>query len=153
MVTDRLTQLRFSSSAVSMVARMVLHHLRPSQLRHGQEMPTPRAVHRYYRELGDVAVDTVYLAMADYLAAKGPEIVADHWANHARMLGDLLEAGRIQAPAQGPQRLVTGHDLMQHLGLPPGRAIGRLLEQIDEARAAGEITTREQALSLAAHLK
>ncbi|MYC29716.1 MAG: HD domain-containing protein [Chloroflexi bacterium] len=153
MVTDRLTQLRFSSAVVSMVARMVLHHLRPSQLRHGQEMPTPRAVHRYYRELGDVAVDTIYLAMADYLAAKGPEIVADHWANHAKMLADLLEVGRIQAPAQGPLRLVNGHDLMQHLGLPPGRAIGRLLEQIDEARAAGEITTREQALSLAAQLK
>ena len=152
MVTDRLTQLRFSSSVVSTVARMVLHHLRPSQLRHGQDMPTPRAVHRYYRELGDVAVDTIYLAMADYLAAKGPEIVADHWANHARMLADLLEAGREQAPATGPQRLVNGHDLMQHLGLPPGQAIGRLLEQIDEARAAGEVATREEALALAANL-
>lgn len=153
MVTDRLTRLRFSARTVSMVARMVEHHLRPSQLRHGDEEPTPRAVHRYYRDVGDVAVDTIYLAMADYLAAKGPEIVADRWASHARMLANLLQAGRGQAPATGPQRLVTGHDLMQHLKLAPGPRIGSLLEQIDEARAAGEISTREEALTLAASLK
>ncbi len=153
MVTDRLAQLRFSSRIVSMVAGMVEHHLRPSQLRHGNEEPTPRAVHRYYRDVGDVAVDTVYLAMADYLAAKGPEVVADRWANHARMLGNLLQAGREKAPAKGPRRLLTGHDLMQRLNLPPGPQIGRLLAQIDEARAAGEIGTREEALDLAATLK
>ena len=153
MVTERLSRLRFSSRTVSMVARMVEHHLRPSQLRHGQEEPTPRAVHRYYRDLQDVAVDTIYLALADYLAAKGPEIIADHWASHARMLANVLQAGREQAPAEGPQRLVNGHDLMHHLGLPPGPGIGRLLEQIDEARAAGEIATREEALALAATLK
>ena len=152
MVAERLSQLRFSSRTVSMVSRMVAHHLRPSQLSHGGDAPTPRAVHRYYRELEDVAIDTVYLAMADYLAAKGPEIVADHWANHARMLADLLEAEREQSPARGPQRLLTGHDLMQCLGLPPGPRIGRLLEQIDEARAAGEVTTRDQALALAVKL-
>ena len=153
MVTERLTQLRYSARIVAMVSRMVEHHLRPSQLRHGDEEPTPRAVHRYYRDVGDVAVDTIYLAMADYLAAKGPEVVADRWANHARMLGDLLQAGREKAPAQGPQRLLSGHDLMQHLDLPPGPQIGRLLAQIDEARAAGEIATREEALTLAATLK
>ena len=152
MVAERLTQLRFSARTVSMVARMVEHHLRPSQLRHGDEDPTPRAVHRYYRDVGDVAVDTIYLAMADYLAAKGPEIVADRWASHARMLADLLWAGGEQAPARGPQRLVSGHDLMEHLKIGPGPQVGRLLEQIDEARAAGEVSTREEALALAAAL-
>jgi hypothetical protein len=35
------------------------------------------------------------------------------------------------------------------LGLPPGPAIGRILARIDEERAAGTISTREQALALA----
>ena len=156
MVETRLTQMRFSSRIVAMVARMVEHHLRPSQLRQGQEEPSRRAMYRYYRSVQDVAVDTVYLAMADYLAAKGPEISADHWANHARMLGRLLQAGSDMAgpsPAKGPERLLTGHDLMQYFDLPPGPQIGRLLEQIEEARAAGEIATREEALALAADLK
>ena len=153
MVTERLSQLRFSARIVGMVARMVEHHLRPAQLRQGDKEPTPRAVHRYYRDVGDVAVDTIYLAMADYLAAKGPEVVAERWANHARMLGNLLQAGREKAPARGPQRLLTGHDLMQQFDLPPGPLIGRLLAQIDEARAAGEVATREEALALAATLE
>ena len=150
MATERLTQLRFSARTVTLVAKMVFHHLRPSQLRHGEETPSPRAVHRYYRDLEEVAIDTIYLAMADYLAAKGPEIVADRWAAHARMLGHILQVGPERAPAKGPDRLLNGHDLMQQLNLSPGPQIGRLLEQIDEARAAGEITTREEALELAA---
>ena len=144
MVETRLTQMRFSSRIVAMVARMVEHHLRPSQLRQGQEEPSRRAIYRYYRSVQDVAVDTVYLAMADYLAAKGPEISADHWANHARMLGRLLQAGSDMtgpSPAKGPERLLTGHDLMQYFDLPPGPQIGRLLEQIEEAQAVGEIAT------------
>ena len=149
MVTGRLNHLRYSARTVSMVARMVEHHLRPSQLRHGEEEPTARAVHRYYRDLGDVVVDTIYLAMADYLAAKGPEVVVERWAKHAKMLGNLLQARGERSPAQGPHRLLTGHDLMRHLDLPPGPHIGRLLAQIDEARAAGEIATRGDALALA----
>ena len=153
MVTERLSQLRYSARTVGMVAKMVEHHLRPAQLRQGDEKPTRRAMHRYYRDVDDVAVDTIYLAMADYLGAKGPEVVADRWASHARMLADLLQAGREQAPAKGTQRLVSGHDLMQHLGLAPGPQIGRLLERIDEARATGEISTKEEALALAETLK
>jgi hypothetical protein len=47
-----------------------------------------------------------------------------------------------------PPRLVTGHDLMTALGLAPGPLVGRLLEAVQEAQAAGEVTTREQALAL-----
>ena len=48
-----------------------------------------------------------------------------------------------------PPRLVDGDDLMAALGIGPGAVIGELLEAVREAQAAGEIETREQALSLA----
>jgi hypothetical protein len=38
---------------------------------------------------------------------------------------------------------------MSELGLPPGPAIGRLLGALEEAQAAGEVTSREEALDLA----
>ncbi len=152
MAQARLTQLRLSSRGVAIVTRMVEHHLRPSQLRNGDEDPSPRAIFRYFRDLEEVAIDTVYLAMADYLAAKGPEIVPDHWANHARMLSHILQAGTQQAPAKGPERLITGNVLMQHFNLTPGPQIGRLLNQLDEARAAGEVSTQAEALALAARV-
>jgi hypothetical protein len=42
---------------------------------------------------------------------------------------------------------------MTELGLPEGPEVGRLLEAIREAQAAGEVTTREEALALARRLK
>jgi hypothetical protein len=50
------------------------------------------------------------------------------------------------------KRLVTGEDLMQALGIDPGPEVGRLLRAIDEALGAGDIATRDEALSLAQHL-
>ena len=66
------------------------------------------------------------------------------------MMGYILQIGTEQAKPDRPERLVTGHDLMQQFELDPGPQIGLLLEKINEAQAAGEINTREQALSLAA---
>ena len=41
---------------------------------------------------------------------------------------------------------------MATLDLPSGRQIGKLLDAIAEAQAAGEVRTREQALLLASQL-
>jgi poly(A) polymerase len=60
----------------------------------------------------------------------------------ASELAQLVESARLADPAEP---LVRGDEL----GLPPGPAIGRILARIDEERAAGTISTREQALALA----
>ncbi|MEK7814490.1 MAG: metal-dependent phosphohydrolase, partial [Chloroflexota bacterium] len=69
-----------------------------------------------------------------------------------RMMGHVLQAGSQPLSPAGPERLVTGHDLMEHFDLSPGPQVGRLLETVNEARAAGEITTLEEALSLVAEV-
>jgi hypothetical protein len=48
-----------------------------------------------------------------------------------------------------PPRLLRGDELMAALKLPPGPEVGRLLEVVREAQAAGEISTPEEALALA----
>lgn len=149
LATERLAQLRLSSRGIAMVSKMVEQHLRPANMAPEGELPSDRAIYRYFRDLGEVAVDTLYLAMADYLAAKGPEVVPEHWGNHARMMTHILQVGTGQARPQRPDRLVTGVDLMREFDLEPGPLIGILLEKISEARAAGELSTREEALALA----
>ena len=72
---QRLTHLRISSKGIEMVAKMVEQHLRPTGMRDGDDWPTNRAIHRYFRDVGDVAIDTLYLSLADYLGAKGPDVV------------------------------------------------------------------------------
>ena len=146
----RLKELRLSNRGVSMVSDMVLHHLRPTGMSHDGEWPTDRAIYRYYRDTGEVAIDTLYLAMADYLGAKGPELSHPEWLEHAKMISHILETGTREPVAASTTRLLNGHDLMSRLQLQPGPHIGTLLQTIEEARAAGEIETAEQALELAA---
>ncbi|MGH3133715.1 MAG: hypothetical protein ACRDNY_08270 [Gaiellaceae bacterium] len=60
----------------------------------------------------------------------------------ASELSDVVEEARRADPREP---LVRGDEL----GLPPGPEIGRILALIEEERAAGTITTREEALALA----
>lgn len=147
--TQRLSQLRLSSKAVGMVSKMVEHHLRPSHMMQDVELPTRRAIHRFFRELDGVAIDTLYLSQADFLAARGPELNPDEWANHARMVAHVVQAGFQPASPEAVQRLVNGKELIEHYKLTPGPVVGLLLEGINEAQAAGEISTPEQAWDLA----
>ncbi len=147
--TQRLTRLRVSSKGIEMVAKMVEHHLRPTGMKDGDDWPTDRAIHRYFRDVGDVAIDTLYLSLADYLGAKGPELLHEEWLNHARMVGHILHVGTSEPGSPTNTRLLTGHDLMTHYDLQPGPEIGAVLERVEEARAAGEIETKEQALEMA----
>ena len=149
-----LRRLRFSSRATHLVSTMIRHHLRPTQMRQGVEMPTQRAIYRYFRDLESAAVDTLYLNLADYMSAKGPKIVdAQDWEGHCRLIGHILHEGlRDRTDFRIKPRLVDGHLLMKNLGLRPGPELGRLLEAIEEAQGAGEISTREEALALAGRL-
>ena len=45
-----------------------------------------------------------------------------------------------------PPRLLDGQDLQTHFDLKPGRKIGELLEELQEAQAMGDISSREDAL-------
>ena len=148
---QRLTHLRISSKGIEMVAKMVEQHLRPTGMRDGDDWPTNRAIHRYFRDVGDVAIDTLYLSLADYLGAKGPDLVHEEWRNHAKMVGHILHIGTSEPVSPVTTRLITGNDLMTLFDLQPGPEIGAVLERVEEARSAGEIETKEQALEMAAN--
>ncbi len=145
----RLTQLHMSARGIAAVCKMVEEHLRPATMQQGVELATARAVYRYFRDLGDVAIDTLFLWMADHLAAKGPELDTDAWSVHARMVAHILELGAQPEATAQKERLVTGLDLMERFHLVPGPLIGNLLAQIEEAQAVGELATRDDAFVLA----
>jgi tRNA nucleotidyltransferase/poly(A) polymerase len=87
------------------------------------EDESPRAIHRFRRATEPWALDA--------LAFVG-----------AAALSGVVTRARAADP-EAP--LVRGDEL----GLPPGPEIGRILDRIDEERAAGTISTREDALELA----
>ena len=141
-----MERLRFSAREKEMVRKMVLHHLRPGQLS-GEGLPTRRAIYRYFRDTGDVAIDTIFLNLADHLATRGPELDFEEWQQHAQKLAYVLEERFREESIVAPPKLIDGHDVIDSFDLIPGPKIGELLEAVREAQAAGDITTREEALA------
>ena len=147
-----LGKLRFSGREAKMAADLTLHHLRPVQMNQPDQMPTDRAVYRYLRDTGDVAVDTLFLSLADHLAARGPALDQRIWRLHCDVVRHVLDKKQRMESCRGKPRLINGHDLLDNFKLPPGPMIKSILEAVAEAQALGEITTRGQALRLAAKI-
>ncbi len=85
---------------------------------------SPREIHRFRRATEPWALTALaFLGAAD--------------------LYDAVRAARASDPAEP---LLRGDEL----GIPPGPEVGRLLELVAEERAAGTITTKEEALGLVA---
>ena len=153
MAGTALERLRLSNRGIALVQAQIEHHLRPAQMSHDDDLATPRAVFRYFRSAGDAAFDTLYLNLADYLAARGPYLEPDEWAAYTNKVRHILETGldqRDQAPSA--PRLVDGKALMAEFGLPPGPLVGRLLDAIQEGQATGEVDTMDGAITIAGRI-
>ena len=146
-----LCRLHFSSEEVELIATMVREHLRTGQMVQSG-LPTRRAINRYFRATGAAAIDVLFLNLADHAAARGPNLTLEDWQIHVAYVGYILREHYTGETATAPARLLTGHDIMAELGLEPGPQIGWLLAQIEEARAAGRVASREEALRLARNL-
>jgi len=151
MAAALMRRLRFSNREIEMVRVMTEHHMRPGFLAR-DEVPTRRAVYRYFRDTGDVGIDTLFLGLADHLAARGPTLDAGEWRRHTRTTQHLLSEWFEERATVAPPKIVDGHMLIDSLGLPPGPMIGQLLESVREAQAAGEIESADEALDLARKL-
>ncbi len=148
MTTAIAERLRLSGRSSRLLSAMVRHHLRPGQLGNGGALPTRRAMYRFFRDAGDAAIDTIYLNLADYLAARGPLLERGEWAHACKVAGVLL-AWRLDSGSEEPfPKLLNGHDIMDGFALTPGPVVGRMLAMVAEAAASGKIETKEDAMAL-----
>jgi poly(A) polymerase len=147
MTRSILERLRFSGREIKMVQKMVEYHLRPGQMAN-EGLPTHRAIYRYFRDTGDVAIDILILGLADHLATRGPNLDPLSWEKHVELAEYILSEHAKEGSIVKPPKLINGHDIIDQFGLKPGPQIGKLLETVKEAQGAGEIATREEALVL-----
>jgi len=151
MARNIMTRLRFSAKEIKMVERIIEQHMRPTQLSSNWEMPTHRAIYRYFRDTENDAFDILLLSLADHLAARGPSLDAVHWAYHIQLIKYVMHKYSVESSIVKPPKLLDGNDLIK-LGFDPGPKMGIVLEAIREAQAAGEITSTEDAINLAKRL-
>jgi len=140
-----MERLRFSAKETKLVETAVKFHLRPTQMGL-PELPTARAIYRYYRDTGEAAVGILFLSLADHLATRGPSLDTSNWTLHNRVVEHILSQ-REREPSR-LVRLIDGYDIMARFGLIPGRKLGEIIEIVREAQASGEVITREDAFDL-----
>jgi poly(A) polymerase len=134
MAEDILRRLRCSRETIRVVCDLVGQHMRFMNI----EDMRPARRERWLR---DPAFSLhLELHTLDCLASHGSMKKVDVTR---RFINELLPLP--------PERLITGRDLID-LGVPPGPELGRMLESIDDRVAAGELTSRDQALAAAAVL-
>lgn len=153
MTARRMRHLRFSRREIERVQTIVRAHLRPGHLSRVDGPVTRRAVYRFFRHTGSAGVEVVLLSLADHVATYGPTLEPDRWARRLEVARSLLNHYfQRHGETIAPPALITGSELIEALGIEPGPMVGRLLEAVREAQAAGEVRTREEALALARRL-
>ena len=127
------------------MAALTRHHLRRGF--HAPVRPLERrSIWRYLRATAPWSDDVTIFTVADRLATRGRN-ADEAIAAHVALAREMLAA---EPPAGEP--LVRGDDLARELGIVPGPRLGELLAQLEEDRYAGEISTREEAVTRAREL-
>jgi poly(A) polymerase len=150
-----MRRLSASTQDRRLVQQVTTHHMRPGQL--GQTgMVTPRAIRRYFVELGPTGIAVALFSLADHLATRGPllahqlsstddKATLHSWEQHVAVVSLLLTRYIRQRESILPPRLLSAEELMRHFDLKPGPRVGQLLEAIAEAQADGSVRSREEA--------
>jgi hypothetical protein len=102
-------------------------------------------LYKFYRALGDAVPEVLLVALADAAASRGPSMTEDGWRRHVAYMNSLLVRSKEEEGIIDQPQLLDGNDIMKELGAPAGPSIGKLLEALREAQAAGEVTDVEGA--------
>jgi tRNA nucleotidyltransferase/poly(A) polymerase len=147
----RAQELALSNNEVRQVATIVRHHMRPAWLARSSSdgRPTRRSIYRFFRDTGTNGMDICLVCLADGLSTGTLPDPID-WERRLRSVGALLEHYlNHHTETISPPPLIDGRQLIRALDIPAGPVVGRLLELIREAQAAGEVSTLAGALALA----
>ncbi len=138
-------RLRLSTVEQAEVEMTVLHHMRPEWLESEREI-SRRAVYRFFRAVESTGPSVVLLSLADLLGRYVLPAPPQAWDRRLDLAQTLLRAWFEERQERvSPRPLLTGDEIMQSLSLRPGPEVGRVVEALQEAQAAGEVMTKDEA--------
>jgi hypothetical protein len=147
-IRARSETLHLSRIEIERLESIVRNHMRPMLLMQTGVPPSRRAIYRFFRDTEAAGVDVCLLSLADMLATYGPGMPQEEWGGLIDVVRTLLEAWWEQPDEKiSPPALLKGDDILKHFQLKPGPLIGRLIEDLREAQATGDINNREEALA------
>jgi poly(A) polymerase len=129
MTRDRMRALKYSNEDVDVVSRLVYLHLRFHTYSMGW---TDSAVRRFVRDAGPLLGELIELTRCDCTTRneRKARTLGRRMDELEDRIGELAE--REELAAIRPD--LDGNDVMAHLDLPPGRAVGEALDFLLELR-------------------
>ena len=129
MARDRLRELRFSREMVKDVQQLVYLHMRPHTFKMGW---TDRAVRRYVRDAGHLLDELNLLVRCDVTTRnerreRQIQRQIDELEDRIAELSEKEELAAMRPP-------IDGNDVMEYLGLEPGRQVGEAMRMLLEHR-------------------
>ncbi len=141
MIASRMKILRFSSAEIEVTSTLIRQHMRPHNLAKLDKV-TRRAVYRFFRDLGDLSIPCLLIALADAYATEMLSWgLLEAYADFMRsMVAAAKEIGK-------PKPLLSGDDIINKLKLKPGPIIGQIQSDLLEAQALKNVSTKDDAFS------
>ncbi|MDJ0663226.1 MAG: CCA tRNA nucleotidyltransferase [Acidimicrobiia bacterium] len=129
MTRQRMRQLRFPKDTIREVAQLVFLHMRPHTYKMGW---TDSAVRRYVRDAGVLLPRLNELVRSDVTtrSRKRANAIARRLDELEERIGELRKQEELDA-LRPP---IDGHDVMAHLQIPAGPAVGEAMRVLTEHR-------------------
>ena len=125
---------------------MVRHHMRPHLMTADGQI-SARAVRKFRKDAEDNADSIFLIAAADHIAGHGRSEDDKPLRRYAEAIAALRSVSADQSK-RAESALIDGRDIIA-LGADQGPLIGRIKRALEDAQATGEISTRDQAISMA----
>ena len=140
-ITERL---KLGRSAQRIVEEITQNHMRILQLLQLDKI-TGRAKHRFLRDVANVPLEVIFLAIADNKATGTESSYLRNSRGLHKLTEELIET--VLSPDETcAEPAVTGSDVMDILGIPRGPEVGNILKQIHDRERQGLFKNREDAI-------
>jgi len=139
-------RLKWSRANRKQVGRLIAMHMHPFHLCNillGSSHLSDRSQLKICRKAGEDLPGLFLLAMADCMAGQGEDKVDGLEENLADLFNRLETLNREKViPVLSGPKLLTGHDLIDILGIAPGPEFKRILAALDLAVIEGAVSDR-----------
>jgi poly(A) polymerase len=141
------SRLMLSNAETDYLKRINQNRHRIAAFIKNQENPSRREIFHFFQDTGEAGIDICLLFLSEMVSSMDASEQKGIWEFGISCCQILFDAWwRKQDEIIHPAILLDGEEIKSFLHLNPGPVIGQLLDKLLEAQAAGEVSTRNQAL-------